>query len=343
MNTIDSSTSSRHLLANLGITDLLSVEGVTEVAINKPGEVWAEINGIWEVYEVPELNQMSFMQLANSLVTYNGGGILDRQNPIASVTLPDGERGWIVTAPACAPFNCSITIRKPSKKRFTLSDYRASGRFDSAKKTDPVPDDIEDYQKEILDAIDRMDVETVCQLAVKHRLNMLMGGGTGSGKTTFMKTVVDLYPGDKRYITIEDSLEMDLPNHPNHVRLLYSDVKGGVSSKKLIESCMRMKPDHIFLTELKGDEAWSYLTVLNTGHNGSLTSGHFNDAQSGHTRIADLVKQSAIGQTLEYDFILSTVRRTIDIVMFWENTKLREIYYNPYGQLRLERGEPYDG
>ncbi|NWO08558.1 MAG: P-type DNA transfer ATPase VirB11, partial [Alteromonadaceae bacterium] len=276
MSMIDDSTSSRNLLSALGITDLLSLDGVTEVAINRPGEVWTEIDGVWQAHDVPALNHETFMQLANALVTYNGGGQIDRQNPIASVTLPNGERGWIVLPPACAPFNCSLTIRKPSKKRFTLSDYRKTGRFDMAQKTDPVPDDIEPYQKEIVSAINDGDIEKVCRLAVDNKLNLLMGGGTGSGKTTFMKTVVDLYPDDRRYITIEDSLEMDMPKHPKHVRLLYSDVKGGVTSKKLIESCMRMKPDHIFLTELKGDEAWSYLTLLNTGHDGSLTSGHFN-------------------------------------------------------------------
>ncbi len=343
MSMIDSSTSSRNLLANLGITDLLGIDGVTEVAVNRPGEIWTEIKGVWQAQDVPALNHESFLHLANALVTYNGGGQIDRQSPIASVTLPDGERGWLVLPPACAPFNCSLTIRKPSKKRFTLEDYRQTGRFDMVKKTEPIPDDIEPYQKEILEAIERGDVETVSKLAVDNKLNVLMGGGTGSGKTTFMKTMADLYPPERRYITIEDSLEMDLPYHPNHVRLLYSDVKGGVTSKKLIESCMRMKPDHIFLTEIKGDEAWSYLTLLNTGHGGSVTSSHFNDAKSGHMRIVDLVKQSPVGQTLDYEFILNTVRRTIDIVMFWSGTKVEEIYYNPHGQLRLERGEMYDG
>lgn len=341
MSQIDSSTSSRNLLDSLGISDLLKKDGLTEVAINRPGEVWAEVKGVWQSWDMPAITHDSFRQLVNALAVYNGGSI-GRDSPIASVTLPDGERGWVILPPACAPFNCSLTIRKPSKKRLTLADYRDSGRFEMAEEVKPVGNDIEPFQKEILDAISKGDIEKVCQLSVDHKLNLLMGGGTGSGKTTFMKTMVDLYPTERRYITIEDSLEMDLPNHPNHVRLLYSDAAGGVSSKKLIESCMRMKPDHIFLTELKGDEAWSYLTLLNTGHDGSLTSGHFNDAGSGHGRIADLVKQSPIGQTLDYPFILDTVRRTIDMIMFWEGTKLKEIYYNPYGQLNLQKGEPYD-
>ncbi|REC93330.1 P-type DNA transfer ATPase VirB11 [Kushneria indalinina] len=339
---MDKSTSSKNMLKSLGITQLLETDGLTEVAINKPGEIWTEVDGQWQRHEAPAITHDSFHQLVNALAVYNGGYV-NASQPIASVTLPDGERGWIVMPPACAPFNCSLTIRKPSKKRFTLEDYRSTGRFSAAREVEPRNDDIEPYQKKLKAAIQERDIETVFRMAADYRLNVLMGGGTGSGKTTSMKTLADLYPHDKRYLTLEDSLELDLPNHPNHVRLLYSDVPGGVTSKKLIESCMRMKPDHIFLTELKGDETWSYLTLLNTGHNGSVTSSHFNNAASGHSRIADLVRQSPIGQTLDQDFILSTVRRTIDLVIFWDRTHLQEIYYNPEGQLRLARGEPYEG
>ena len=85
----------------------------------------------------------------------------------------------------------------------------------------------------------------------------------------------------------------------------------------------------ITLRELRGDEAWDYLTALNTGHPGGLTSVHANDAVSALFRIAQLAKGSEIGRTMDYDFILNTVRSTIDVVCFFEKTKLKEIYYNP--------------
>lgn len=338
---IDNTVTARNLLAKLGITELLETSGITEVAINKPGEVWSEVGGEWQCIENEKITQASFMQLANALSILNNNEVT-RKNPIVSVTLPAGERGWIIAPPACAPFNCSITIRKPSTSRFTLEDYRNTGRFNRAHQAAELGQDIEPYQKEIKKAIENNDIETMCRLAVKHKLNVVCGGGTGSGKTTFMKTLVDLYPAARRYITIEDSLELDLPNHPNHVRLLYRDGTN-ITPKRLIESCMRMKPDHVFLTEIKGDEAWGYIELLNTGHNGSITSAHFNDAKSCHSRLADLVKQSPVGLTLDYPFVLETVRKTIDLVLFWKGTYLEDIYYNPEGQLRLMHGEAYDG
>lgn len=338
---IDNTVTARNLLAKLGISELLETKGITEVAINKPNEVWAEINGEWSCIENVKITMASFMQLVNSLSILNNNEV-NRNNPICSVTLPAGERGWIIAPPACAPFNCSITIRKPSTSRFSLEDYRNSGRFDNAHKAHDLGKKIAPYQIKIQEAIETNDIETVCKLAVEHKLNVVCGGGTGSGKTTFMKTLVDLFPPDRRYITIEDSLELDLPHHPNHVRLLYREGTK-ITPKRLIESCMRMKPDHVFLTEIKGDEAWGYLELLNTGHAGSITSAHFNDAKSCHARLADLVKQSPIGMTLDYSFILETVRKTIDIVLFWKGTFLQDIYYNPEGQLRLMHGESYDG
>ncbi|WP_193067756.1 P-type DNA transfer ATPase VirB11 [Halomonas sp. 3D7M] len=338
---IDRTVTSRNLLRKMGITELLETPGITEVAINKPGEIWSEVKGCWERHYNNNVTQDSFLQLANSLAILNNNEV-SRENPICSVTLPSGERGWIIAPPACASFNCSITIRKPSTCRFTLQDYRTTGRFDNAFVASAEASYLEPYQVAIKDAINAGDIETMCRLAVDHKLNVVCGGGTGSGKTTFMKTLADLYPASRRYITIEDSLELDLPEHPNHVRLLYRDGTK-ITPKKLIESCMRMKPDHVFLTEIKGDEAWGYLELLNTGHRGSITSAHFNDAKSCHARLADLVKQSPIGMTLDYSFILETVRKTIDLVLFWRGTYLEGIYYNPEGQKKLLMGEAYDG
>lgn len=340
-NPLDESLTSRMLLEQCGITEHLRKDGLTDLAINRPGELWTKVGGVWQQHQAPVITPAFFFEMINALAIMNGGHIT-RGRPIASVTLPDGERGWIVTPPACASFNCSLTIRKPSKERFSLESYRRSGRFDLAKGVTKLGDKIQPHEQAIKDAISSGDVETVARLAVEHKLNVLMGGKVGSGKTTFMKTMVDMYPPERRYTTIEDSLEVDMPYHLNTVRLLYSDIEGGVTPKKLIESCMRMMQDHVFLTELKGDEAWSYLTLLQTGMTGSLTSAHINDSASFDIRLAQLVKQSPVGITLDYDLIIKTVRQSIDLVFFWEETYLKEIYYNPEGQLNLKKGLAYD-
>lgn len=332
----DDSKPVRALLARAGITQLLAMDGVTEVAVNRPGEIWYEQNSRWIGLAAPELNFTLCRQLANSMAVQvaNDSNQL-RGSPICPVKLPDGERGQIVIPPATEKNCISFTIRKPSDSRFSLEEYEQSGRLRDyaviVKKGD-----IEDHEKEMVMCIKRGDIERFFRLAVQHRLNLVFGGATGSGKTTFTKAVADLYPKDRRYITIEDIHELNMPHHPNRVHLFFGP---HIEAKHLVKSCMRMKADHIFMSELRGDETWAYLDALNTGHQGSLTTAHFNDCASATSRIASLVKQSDIGMTLDYDFIYNTVETSIDASFFWKGTYLKEVRYQPEEKLRLQNGE----
>ncbi len=325
----------RALLERAGITGLLNTEGVTEVAINRPGEIWFEKTGSWDFKINPLLNFQLCNQLAHSLAVQvaNDSNQLQK-NPICPVLLPDGERGQIVIPPATEKGCISLTIRKPSTTRFTLEDYHNTGRL-SGYKIAENKTDLEDFQKEMVMCVKNNDMLRFFQLAVKHKLNLLFGGKTGSGKTTFSKAIVDLYPLNRRYITLEDIHELQMPHHHNRVHLFWGP---HVTSKQLVESCMRMKGDHIFMSELKGDETWSYLSLLNTGHNGSLTTGHFNDCASAASRLTELVKQSSVGLTLDYDFIYRTINKTIDVVCMWEGSYLKEVLYKPEDKLRLLNG-----
>lgn len=100
-----------------------------------------------------------------------------------------------------------------------------------------------------------------------------------------------------------------------------------------------MKPDHIFITELRGDETWDYLMALKSGHSGSVTSIHANDCRGALYKIASYVKQSDVGKTLDFDYIMREVETTIDVVVYFDHTQLTEIYYNPKRKLKLIRGE----
>ena len=101
---------------------------------------------------------------------------------------------------------------------------------------------------------------------------------------------------------------------------------------------MRMKPDHIFLAELRGDEAWSYIEALNTGHEGSITTIHANNTYASFPRLASIVKQSAVGLTLDYDLVERTIKSSIDIIMFFNKTFLTEIYFNPSEKNEILKG-----
>ncbi len=342
--------SARNMLDKLGISEQLNQKGVTELLINRPNEFFIETSQGFQRFEDSRLNFEALTQLANTLCIYNDKHI-SIENPIHSVTLPDGERGHIMMPPSCEAETMVFAFRKPSSSRFTLADYINTGRLqqftdiaapsnylgsleidgsqfrDIADKMQLPPDvPLMEWQYQMLEHKANRDLNAFFQLAIEHKLNICMVGGTGSGKTTFTKALADMINPETRIITIEDTHELDLPNHPNHAHLFY---KEHITAKQIIAACMRLKPDRIFLTELRGDEAWDYLSALNTGHPGGLTSVHANDARSVHYRIAQLAKESATGRTMDYDFILNTVRSTIDIVCFFHKTHMTELYFNP--------------
>ncbi|MCR4471172.1 ATPase, T2SS/T4P/T4SS family [Burkholderia sp. SCN-KJ] len=195
------------------------------------------------------------------------------------------------------------------------------------------------FQQEMLDALAQRDVVRFLTLAILNRLNIVLVGGTGSGKTTLTKALADLIPiipRDTRLATIEDTHELPLPLHRNHVHLFYSE---SVPARRIVKATLRMKFDRVLLAELRGDETWDYLTLLNTGHQGGLTTVHANDSISTFARIAQLVKQSPVGQTLPFDYIMREIRTTVDVVLFMENKYLTEIYFDPVTKMRLLRGD----
>ncbi len=372
MSFIQADATVRNLMEKTGLDMYLNTEGVTEVIINRANEVFLETSAGFQRIEDERLTLPALNQLAVALCTFNSKHI-DAANPIHSVTLPDGERGHIMIPPSCEDKTIVYAFRKPSKTRFSLDDYINSGRVntfndvsaygafapqgrptgadglntgsieingsrfrdmaDKMKLPHDVP--LADWQYEMLHHKANRDMNAFFALAVKHKLNICMVGGTGSGKTTFTKAIADMVPPETRIITLEDTHELDLPNHPNHAHLFY---KGHITAKTLIAACMRLKPDRVFLTELRGDEAWDYLSLLNTGHPGGLTSVHANDARSVHYRIAQLAKESATGQTMDYDYILNSVKSTIDIVAFFDKTYMTELYFDPVEKFYAMRG-----
>lgn len=337
----DASVTVRSLMQASGIAPFLGIPGVTEVAINRPGVVATETAGGWQLHAVPQCTLDMCRKLANALVVFNKGK-LSPEAPIQPVRLPDGERGQVVIPPACEPDTVSMTIRIPNPVRLTWQDYEKSGYLDgyvdvSPDAGNPVPDGVvlETFQLAMRQAAADRDLKTFLELAIANKLNVVLVGGTGSGKTTLMKMLADMVPRHQRIGTIEDTHELPLPYHPNHVHLFYSDT---LPAKDIVRTTLRMKFDRVYLAELRGDETWDYLTLLNTGHAGGLTTVHANDCVAALARIATLVKQSPVGQTLDWDFLLHEVRVTVDVVLFMENKRLTQLYYHPVGKWKLQRG-----
>lgn len=327
----DNSTLARDCLRQSGVHDCLNRDGVRDVAINRPGEIWLETADGWLREERPQLDYAMCTRLASSLTAFNNQH-LSAKSPIKTVELPDGERGLIAMSPACEPNTISMTFRKPSSERFTLQGYIESGRFRDAVSISARATELEPWQKQLKDYHSRQDWQNFFMLAVERRLNIIIFGGTGSGKTTFAKSLVDLFPVHRRMITIQAVNELTLPLHPNHVHLVYGDI---IQPKELVSCSLRMKPDHIFLAELTGDEAWDFMELLNTGHPGTITTAHANDTLSGYGRVCGMIKQSSVGTGLDYEYIERRVRTSFDIVLYMEHTRILEVHYDPEEKLRL--------
>lgn len=364
----DNSSVIRGLLESSGLQQFLLDNSLTEIAVNRPYEVWTEGSNGWVKHNMPDLSIGVLKKLANVFAIYNKLEI-NPTKPICSGVLPDGQRGQFLLPSACERDTVAITIRRPSDTRFKLGDYQKSGRmskwvdkstFSPLIKTD-LPSDIFDkveaerskieelnsklgipedvhlqlFELEMLEAKSQRDIERFINLAVLNKQNFVLVGGTGSGKTTFTKSICDIVPLDTRIITIEDTAELDLPHHQNKVHLFYKDV----TAKDLLKSCLRMKPDRIFLTELRGDEAWDYLSALNTGHAGSITTVHANDCASAYYRVGSLVKQSEVGQKLDFGYIMNEVFTTLDVIMYMEHTYIKEIAFDPVRKYLLQKGK----
>ncbi|GAB7400887.1 P-type DNA transfer ATPase VirB11 [Enterobacter asburiae] len=327
----DNATLARDFLKQSGVHECLNREGVRDVAINRPGEIWLENENGWVREERPTLDLSMCSRLANALAAYNNQS-LTVKSPIKTVELPDNERGLIVMAPACEPGTLSMTFRKPSNDRYTLQGYIDSGRFNEALALTGRGTELEEWQISLKRFHAQKDWLNFFMLAIEHRLNIIIFGGTGSGKTTFAKSLVDLFPVHRRMLTIEAVNELKMPYHPNHVHLIYGDI---ITPKELVSCSLRMKPDHIFLAELTGDEAWDFMELLNTGHPGTITTAHANDTLSGYGRVCGMIKQSPVGMGLDYEYIERRVRTSFDIVLYMEHTRILEVHYEPETKLRL--------
>ncbi|MHA6823908.1 P-type DNA transfer ATPase VirB11 [Ralstonia pseudosolanacearum] len=339
----DKSTTVRSLLKQTGIARFLSAPGITEVKVSRPGEIWTESRAGWQRHAAPECSLDLARRLANTLANFNKGkGPLTEQDPMKSVELPDGQRGQVVIPPACEPNTVSLTIRIASDNRYSIDDLIAFGVFDefrdvSPHTTVPAGVELEPFELEMMAAKAVGDIKRFFELAVLNGLNIVLVGGTGSGKTTLTKALADMVPHETCIGTIEDTHELSLPYHPNRTHLFYSDA---LPAREVIKSTLRMKFDRVYLSELRGDEAWDYLTLLNTGHDGGMTTVHANDCISALGRIATLIKQSPVGLTLDWNYLLAEVKRTIDVVAFMDKKtkRMTQLYFDPVGKWKLQRG-----
>ena len=299
----------------LGILEYMGSPEVTEICINRPGELYLETRRGWQRLEVPTLTFERARQFCTAVVNEsNTGQRITDADPVVSLTFPTGQRAQFVIPPACDAGKVSITIRLPSKHSKTLQQYQEDGFFAQILEQDHA---LSEHDRELLDLRASRSYAAFFRKAVQYKKNIVVAGATGSGKTTFMKSLVNHIPDDERLVTIEDARELFI-NQPNVVHLLYS--KGGqstsnITAKGCMEACLRMKPDRIILAELRGDESFYFIRNCASGHPGSITSCHAGSTAQTWDQLALMVKASAEGSGLEFQVIKRLLMMTIDIVV----------------------------
>lgn len=263
---------------------------VTEVMVNGPDRIFIEKNG--RIQEYPE--HFLSREKLEDVVQRIASGVNRRVNeatPMADASLPDGSRVNLVLPPA-SPDGPVITVRRFPNRPISMEDLI---RFQTLTE----------------EAADFLKVLVEC------RYNLFISGGTGAGKTTFLGALAALIPKEERVITIEDTLELRLPALPNLVRLETRppNLEGQyeITIRQLIRNALRMRPDRIIVGEIRGGEALDMLQAMNTGHDGSLSSGHANSAEDMLLRMETMVLMGA--EKLPLSAVRSQIATALDILV----------------------------
>jgi type IV secretion system protein VirB11 len=292
------------------LTGMLARPDVTDIYVNRPGELWVEtIGGEIERHDAPKLDAATLERLARQIAAIANQGI-SREHPLLSATLPDGARVQVVAPPATRGA-LALAIRKHVSPDLTLDDYVSAGAFAETRGRDSAEHDEADAA--LAAQLKAGDIQGMLAAAVRARKNILVAGGTSTGKTTFLNALLREVPAEQRLILIEDTPELYI-RHENAVGLLAARGMLGeaqVNANDLLSASLRMRPDRIILGELRGEEAFAFLRAINTGHPGSMTTVHADSPARAIEQIVLLTLQA--GTQLSRDDVRHYIKSTVDI------------------------------
>ena len=287
------------------LQSFLTDPDVTDVYINRPQEVWTEsLGGRIERHAVEPLTDAALWRLARQIANHSHQGI-SRRHPLLAATLPGGSRVQVVAPPATRD-GMAFAFRKHAAHTPELSSYerhRPVLKTGASLKPEPLASEGWGGYADFLGE------------AVRRRLNVVISGGTSSGKTTLMNSLLREVGGGERIILIEDTPELKL-THDNSVGLVA--VRGGegesdVNSVDLLQAALRMRPDRILLGELRGAEAFTFLRAINTGHPGSMTTLHADSPAQALTQLAMMALQAGSG--ISFGELREVIAEMVDVVV----------------------------
>lgn len=271
------------------ISKYLLDEEITEIMVNGPEQVYVEKRGLLELADASFEDNQHVMRIIEKIVSPLGRRI-DESSPMVDARLPDGSRVNAIIPPL-ALNGPTITIRKFAKKPLNVGNLISYGTITS-------------------------DMALFVEACIKARLNIVVSGGTGSGKTTTLNVLSSFIPDNERIVTIEDAAELQLGQE--HVVRLESrpaniEGKGAICIRDLVKNSLRMRPDRIVIGEVRGGEALDMLQAMNTGHDGSITTGHANTPRDMLARLETMVLMA--GMDLPVRAIREQIASAIDIII----------------------------
>lgn len=282
----------------------LQQNGVTEICINRPGEIFVECNGQFSHHEVEELDYHFLEALAGLVAEFNNR---DFPASIISGSLLNGERIQLVLPPATEAGKIVCSIRRHQQKNLSLDDLVQKGAFNQVRNKGKNPVD-----QQLVSLHQNNDIPEFIRLAVAARKNILICGGTGTGKTIFLNACLKHVPAHERLITVEDTREV-VTHQPNAAHLLFNEENEQITALNIFKSCLRLRPDRIFLSELRGDEVWPYLRAANSGHPGSLSTVHADSPEGAITQLVFMMQQA--GSTSSEEQIRNYIKSIIHVVI----------------------------
>ncbi|WP_290760297.1 CpaF family protein [Anaerostipes sp.] len=271
------------------LQDLLEDDSITEIMINGYKNVFIEVNGKLGRCSKSFSSEEKLYQVIQQIVA-GANRIVNESNPIVDARLPDGSRVNVMLPPVSLN-GATMTIRKFAREPMTMEWLRAKGAFSAF-------------------------TERFLEILVKAKYNIFISGGTGSGKTTLLNGLSNCIPADERIITIEDSAELRLNGIENLVRLEMRNAniagENQVTIAQLIKAALRSRPDRIVVGEVRGEEALSMLNAMNTGHDGSISTGHSNNPEDMLKRLETMV---LMGVDMPVSAIRGQIASAIDIII----------------------------
>jgi pilus assembly protein CpaF len=281
------------------IESLILDPDISEIMVNSPSDIFIEKQGVME--KVPGVTiPVDQLRVAVQNIARSLGDDISEEKPILDSRLPDGSRIAAVLPP-CSIHGITLTIRKFNTRSFKIEDLIRIGT---------ITEDMAGYLK----------------AAITGRKNILISGGTGTGKTTLLNILADFIPDEDRLVVIEDTAEIHI-RKPNLVRFEARRQQGSkipaITIRDLLKASLRHRPERTILGEIRGEEAFDLLQALNTGHSGSLSTIHANSASQALSRLASCVLQSGI--ELPYKAIKTTIADSIQLLVHIERSRRRRL------------------